>query len=71
MGRSDRAHAGFHRVSNLLEELAGLAPTKNLRSNYIVLEHRRHIGLLAIQAGPRGVAAPCVRFGYASANARG
>jgi len=42
MGRSDRAHAGFHRAGYLLEDLAGLAPTENLRSDCFVLGHERH-----------------------------
>ncbi len=42
VGRSDRAHVGFHRVGDLLEELAGLAPTKNLRSDCFVPGHERH-----------------------------
>ena len=42
MGRSDRAHAGFHRAGYLLEDLAGLAPTENLRCDCFVLGHERH-----------------------------
>ena len=42
MGRSDRAHAGFHLAGYLLEELAGLAATENLRSDYFVLGHEWH-----------------------------
>ncbi len=42
MSRSDRAHAGFHRAGYLLEDLAGLAPTENLRSDCFVLGHKRH-----------------------------
>ena len=42
MGRSDRAHAGFYRAGYLLEDLAGLAATENLRSDCFVLGHGRH-----------------------------
>jgi len=42
MGRSDRVNAGFYRVGDLLEDLAGLAPTENLRSDCFVLGHKRH-----------------------------
>ena len=41
MGRSDRAHAGFHCAGYLFEDLAGLAPTENLRSDCFVLGHER------------------------------
>lgn len=42
MGRSDRGHAGFHLAGYLLEDLAGLAATENLRSDCFVLGHKRH-----------------------------
>ncbi|MEI6367621.1 MAG: hypothetical protein WCP23_11080 [Planctomycetota bacterium] len=42
MGRSDRAHAGFYRAGYLLEDLAGLAPTENLRSDCFVLGYEWH-----------------------------
>ena len=43
-----------------------------LRAVAAALQHDPAAQCLGLPApGPRGVAAPCVRFGYASANARG
>jgi len=42
MGRSDRAHADFYRAGYLLEDLALLAATENLRSDCFVLGHEKH-----------------------------
>jgi len=52
---SDLAHSGFHLTGDLLEELAGLAPTENLRSNFFVLGHERHGRLvLTLAINPSG-----------------
>ena len=99
MGRSDRVHAGFYLAGYLLEDLASLAATENLRSDngklqdelleregfdtlletaVLIVRWRQHTNTIRPHSAlgyrppaPPGVAAPCVRMAYASANARG
>ena len=72
MGRSDRAHAGFHRAGYLLEDLAGLAPTENLRSDCFVLGHERHGRLVPILAiNPSGRPSGCTMHSEGIANGLG
>ena len=69
MGRSDRAHAGFHRAGYLLEELAGLAPTENLRNDCFVLGHERHGRLVPTLAiNPSGRPFGCAMHSEGIAN---
>ena len=69
MGRSDRAHAGFHCAGYLLEDLASLAPTENLRSDYFVLGHERHGRLVPTLAiNPSGRPSGCAMHNEGIAN---
>ena len=72
MGRSDRAHAGFYRAGYLLEDLAGLAPTENLRSDCFVLGHERHSRLVpTLVINPSGRPSGCAMHSEGIANGLG
>ena len=71
-GCSDRAHAGFYRAGYLLEDLAGLAPTENLRSDCFVLGHERHGQLvLTLAINPSGRPFGCAMHSEGIANGLG
>ena len=72
MGRSDRAHAGFYRAGYLLEDLAGLAATQNLRSDCFVLGHERHgRHVLTLAINPSGRPSGCAMHSEGIANGFG
>ena len=72
MGRSDRAHAGFHRAGYLLEDLAGLAPTENLRSDCFVLGYEWHGRLVpTLVINPSGRPSGCAMHSEGIANGFG
>ena len=72
MGRSNRVQAGFYREGYLLEDLAGLAATENLRSDCFVLGHERHGRLVPTLAiNPSGRPSGCAMHSDRIANGLG